>query len=263
MIQLFLINLIAFADPEIASENLSKGMVLVPAGQYLPLYRSTDQQASWVPAFKLDRYPVTNAEFLEFVKASGNWRKSAVPALFADEHYLSHWANDLEPNPEGIDQLQSPVTHISWFAAKAYCASKGKRLPTVAEWERAAQIGFSQFDGHNEAGFYDKLLAWYGKPTPQVLPAVGLSKSNVLGIYDMHGLVWEWTQDFQSALVTGESRGDSAIERTLFCGGGAVGASDFKNYAAFMRFAYRSSLQANYAVASLGCRCAEGVEDEN
>jgi len=56
--------------------------------------------------------------------------------------------------------------------------------------------------------------------------------------------------------VTGESRADQSIERTLYCGAGAAGATDFENYAAFMRYAFRSSLQASYCIANLGFRCA-------
>ena len=58
------------------------------------------------------------------------------------------------------------------------------------------------------------------------------------------------------AMVTGESRADTGLERDLFCGSGAAGARDPSDYAAFMRAGYRSSLRANYAVPNLGFRCA-------
>lgn len=77
----------------------------------------------------------------------------------------------------------------------------------------------------------------------------------------MHGLVWEWTLDFNSALVSGESRADAALERSLYCGAGASGAADFADYAAFMRFAHRASLEARYTSAGLGFRCARAVPD--
>ena len=57
-------------------------------------------------------------------------------------------------------------------------------------------------------------------------------------------------------LVSGESRADASLERGLFCGAGASGASDFADYAAFMRFGYRASLQARYTTAQLGFRSA-------
>ncbi len=76
---------------------------------------------------------------------------------------------------------------------------------------------------------------------------------------DLHGLVWEWTSDFNSALVTGDARGDTGLERQLFCGAGSLGASDRANYAAFMRFGFRSSLRAGYTVHNLGFRCAKDM----
>ena len=76
---------------------------------------------------------------------------------------------------------------------------------------------------------------------------------------DLHGLVWEWTSDFNSALVTGDARGDTGLERQLFCGAGSLGASDLGNYAGFMRFGFRSSLRAGYTVHNLGFRCAKDV----
>jgi formylglycine-generating enzyme len=71
--------------------------------------------------------------------------------------------------------------------------------------------------------------------------------------------VWEWVDDFNTALVTGESRADTGLERTLFCGAGAVSARDLTNYPAFMRAGFRSSLHASYVVPNLGFRCAKSA----
>ena len=68
--------------------------------------------------------------------------------------------------------------------------------------------------------------------------------------------MWEWVDDFNTAMVTGESRGDSALDRDLFCGAGSLGVNDPNDYAAFMRFALRSSLKANNTTTALGFRCA-------
>jgi formylglycine-generating enzyme required for sulfatase activity len=73
----------------------------------------------------------------------------------------------------------------------------------------------------------------------------------------MHGLVWEWTSDFNSAMMTGDARNDAGLERQLFCGSGAAGVGNPGNYPAFMRFGLRSSLRANYTVHNLGFRCAK------
>jgi formylglycine-generating enzyme required for sulfatase activity len=84
-------------------------------------------------------------------------------------------------------------------------------------------------------------------------------RSNAYGVCGLHGLVWEWVDDFNTAMVTGESRADGGLDRDLFCGAGAAGARDTGDYAAFMRQALRSSLNANNTTSSLGFRCAQEV----
>ena len=90
-----------------------------------------------------------------------------------------------------------------------------------------------------------------------MLPKVGSTFKNYFGVWDLHGLVWEWTFDFNSALTTGESRGDSGLDNTFFCGGGSFASKDINNYAAFMRFASRASVKAKYGVPNLGFRCVK------
>ncbi|MCF8260156.1 MAG: formylglycine-generating enzyme family protein [Melioribacteraceae bacterium] len=234
------------------------GMVKITAGTYTPLYvdDTTDQSVD-VDAFLIDKYPVTNEQFLEFVKTNPKWKRSEISLLFADNSYLAHWKSDFELG-ESVNP-NAPVINISWFAAKAFAKYKGKRLPTVAEWELAAMADESEKNGYGNPNYIAKILKWYSKPTPVFLPAIGSNKPNYYGVYDLHGLVWEWTADFFNALVTGESRGDGGINRNLFCGSGSIGATDFKNYPAFMRFAFRSSLKANYTTSNLGFRCAKDL----
>jgi formylglycine-generating enzyme required for sulfatase activity len=230
-------------------------MVLIPAGVYSPLLRTKDEPARVdVPAFLLDTRPVTNAEFLAFVRAHPQWRRSRVSPLFADRGYLGHWTGDLELGPGA--PADAPVVRLSWFAARAFAKAAGKRLPTTAEWERAAAAGFSLPDGATEPGFSAYVLGWLSRPTPAVFPAAGSGRPNIHGARDLHGLVWEWVDDFNTAMTTGESRADSGLERYLFCGAGAASARDVTDYAAFMRAGLRSSLRANYAVPNLGFRCA-------
>jgi len=236
--------------------NTTNKMALISGGVYTPLYGEKNNNVKIIVAsFYIDKYPVTNAQFLQFVKENPRWRKSKVKKLFADKNYLSHWENDLALGNNVLPN--SPVTNISWFAAKAYCEYYRKRLPTVAEWELVAKASANNPDGSKDQNFIKQILEWYSKPVDQKIPSVGLHGKNYWGVSDTHGLVWEWTSDFFSSLVTGESRGDSGLERNLFCGSGSVNASDFKNYPAFMRFAFRSSLKANYTTNNLGFRCAK------
>ena len=233
-------------------------MVRIPAGTYAPILRSTDEPDRVpVAEFLLDARPVTNAEFLEFVRAYPKWQRSRVSPLFADHGYLGDWAGDLELGPRAA--ADAPVVRVSWFAARAFAAAQGKRLPTTAEWERAAAAGFTRDEGAGEPGFAAHALAWLARPAPETLPAAGLGRPNFFGARDLLGLVWEWVDDFNTAMVSGESRGDTGLERTLFCGAGAVGARDLNNYPAFMRAGLRSSLRANYAVPNLGFRCARSL----
>ena len=92
-----------------------------------------------------------------------------------------------------------------------------------------------------------------------VLPAVTTPRPNFHGVRGLHGLVWEWVDDFNTAMVTGESRADSGLDRDLFCGAGAAGARETNDYAAFMRMALRSSLKASNTTTSLGFRCAQDL----
>jgi sulfatase modifying factor 1 len=239
-------------------QSLPAGMVRVPDGVFRPLFTaSTDLKEVPVKAFYLDALPVVNADFLDFVRANPAWRKSRVKRIFADESYLKDWVGDLKPGTNAPANV--PVTSVSWFAAKAYASWKGKRLPTVAEWEYAAAAGFDRPDGAQDAAFKEQVSQWYSSPRPVRLPEVGVGRANFWGVKDLHGLVWEWTADFNTAMVTGDARNDSGPERQLFCGAGAQGAKDVSNFPAFMRYGFRSSLKADYCVHNLGFRCAKDL----
>lgn len=233
-------------------------LVAIPTGTYQPLFAGKGEAENVsVEPFLLEEHAVTNEQFLAFVFEHPQWRRSVVVELFADAGYLSHWPDDLDHGPSAGDR---PVTHVSWFAARAYAQWIGRRLPTLAEWEAVAAADETERRGRDNPAFVQRILDWYGRPTPAVPQPVRSTFRNVHGAWDMHGLVWEWIEDFNSALVTGESRGDSGLERNLFCGSGSVGAADPSDYAAFMRFAFRSSLRASYTVKNLGFRCAADVE---
>lgn len=154
------------------------------------------------------------------------------------------------------------MTHVSWFAAQAYCEAQGKRLPTQDEWEFAARADATRLDASQDQAFLRQLLEWYSKPATSALEGVQSGILNVHALRGLHGLVWEWVHDFNSTMIVGDSRGDGSLERKLFCGAGSLLAADVSNYAAFMRYAFRSSLKGDYCVGSLGFRGAKSVEPD-
>ena len=259
MLLLLLATLVVIA-PIGAKGSSPHGMAKITGGQFKPFFDKDKDGKSInidVQDFYIDKSPVTNGQFLKFVTRKPEWNRSRVKNIFADSTYLKHWEGDLKLEPQTVDQ---PVRFVSWFAALAYCESEGKTLPTVTQWEYVASADEKSPVATNKKMFNQKILNWYSRPNTESFPAVRSSTKNFWGLYDLHGLIWEWNLDYNTALVTGESREDSALDRNKFCGSGSFGAKDKSNYAAFMRFGFRSSLRGNYTVANLGFRCAKNIE---
>ncbi|HKE46259.1 MAG TPA: formylglycine-generating enzyme family protein [Steroidobacteraceae bacterium] len=207
-----------------------------------------------VKPYRLDRRPVTNAEFLAFVSEHPEWRKGRVPVALADVSYLQHWTGALQPGPTSLPN--QPVTSVSWFAARAYCEARGARLPDWYEWELAAAADETQRDARNSAEWQQRVLSWYSRPSNVALARVNAGKPNAYGVYDLHGLVWEWVEDFNALLMSGDSREQGDPDLLKFCGSGALSLQDQSNYAVAMRVAFLSSLQAHDTTINLGFRCA-------
>ncbi|MDZ7716821.1 MAG: formylglycine-generating enzyme family protein [Balneolaceae bacterium] len=237
------------------------GMVLVEQDTFMPFYSSNDDSITVKP-FYLDIYPVTNAEFLDFVKANPEWRRSRVKSVFAEDGYLKHWAGDLDLGPNAEKIKKSPVTNVSWFAARAYAKWKGRRLPSLNEWELAASASEEKPIAGRDKKFVQKILDWYSRPNPETLPSVGRREANYHGIHDLHGLIWEWVGDFNTVFISGESRADQGELKQFYCAAGSSAASDIdkENYAAFLRYAFRGSLEADFSVGNLGFRTAKDKE---
>jgi sulfatase modifying factor 1 len=236
-----------------ASEPAPAGMARIGAGIYRPLFAGGNAAGTRVKSFYLDVLPVTNEEFLEFVRANPAWRRSQVPRAWADESYLKNWAGDLDPGTNAPPR--SPVTSVSWFAANACAQWQGKRLPSTAEWERAAAASPSRADGAGDPAFLQTILQWYSEPSGTRPGSVGAGLANFWGVRDLHGLVWEWVADFTAASGEAGNKNRGATER--FCGAGGAGARDLQDFPAFMRNGLRSSLKANYCLRNLGFRCAK------
>jgi len=235
-----------------ADNNMAK----ITAGSYSPLFKVDNApQTIAVNSFLIDKYPVTNQQFTDFVAVNTVWTIKDVKPIFADQNYLAQFGDN------SLENAQQPVTNVSWFASRAYCKALGKRLPTTDEWEYVAQASANKANGRGDSEQQKLILDWYAKPATEALADVQQTPVNYWGVYGMHGAVWEWVNDFNNILSTGESRGDSQLEQDLFCGAGAAASVDPSDYAAFMRYAFRSSLQANYTLASLGFRCAKNADE--
>jgi len=217
-------------------------MALIPAGRQRPFYKSAVKSIE-VKAFLLDLRAVSVNEYLEFVRERTDWRRSKVTPLFAESAYLSSWRGDLDP---GTGPLDRPVTFVSWFAARAYCTWQGKRLPTLVEWERAA--GQEQANRGTCTQDEDEDCSPFRFAMGHASPDVRDSRLSFGG-------VWEWTVDFNSASLSGGGN-DDGQSSSLFCGDG-FRANDARDYAAFLRYSFRSSLKAGYALKNLGFRCAK------
>lgn len=232
-----------------------------------------------VEPFHMRTLPVSRAEFANFVTTHPQWQPGKVPRVFADASYLSDWPADWAKvlaggmaadsttdliNGLAADQATErrttsaaklrPVTWVSWFAAQAFCESEGARLPTWNEWELAAAADSTRRDARDDPAWRARILSWYARPATVPLPSVG-GEANAYGVRDLHGLVWEWVDDFNALLVNGDSRSADDPDKLRFCGAGAINLQQRDHYAVLMRVALLSSLKASDSTASLGFRC--------
>ncbi|MEO7403252.1 MAG: formylglycine-generating enzyme family protein [Burkholderiales bacterium] len=249
-------------DAHLDYVNLQGGLirsVLPPDGRDAKAY---------VAPFRMRAVPVSNAEFLAFVRANPSWQRDRIVRLLALPSYLRHWggalqlaSNTLGPNKlnPGSNRPDQPVTQVSWFAADAYCKAEGGRLPTWHEWEFAAADA-TRRDAREDPLWRDRILRWYSRPSTDPLPRVGQSPRNIYGVRDLHGVVWEWVDDFNGIMLSGDNREQGDPDLLKFCGAGAASVQDRDNYAVLMRLAMLSSLQARYTTANLGFRCVREIK---
>ncbi len=250
-------SLVAMAMGGIAH---SAEYVDIPAGKLASVLASdADTGPAPIAGFAMRATPVTNGEFMNFVKAQREWRRGRAPATFADGTYLYRWKNALALGAEM--QATQPVTNVSWFAAEAFCESENARLPTWLEWEYVAASDRYTFDARANPEWRARILGWYSQSSHGALPAVG-GEANAYGVRDIHGVVWEWVDDFNALLVSVDSRNQGDPDKLQFCGAGAISLKDRDNYAVLMRIALLSSLTATSTTNNLGFRCVRPVQKE-
>ena len=183
------------AHPKPAAMPDTTGMVLIPAGDFQMGSNATEADDEkpvhtvYVDAFYIDKHEVTNAQFKAFINANPQWQKDKIDERLARDGYLSHWDGNNYPRGKS----NHPVTHVSWYAAMAYSQWAGKRLPTEAEWEKAARGGLVK-KKYPRGNAIDTSQANYNRNVENTTP-VGTYAPNGYGLYDMAGNVWEWCLD--------------------------------------------------------------------
>lgn len=207
-----------------------------------------------VDDFLVQDTPVTNAEFLRFVLHRPEWQRGTAVSLFVDDQYLATWDGPIALAPESGPQ--QPVTQVSWFAANAYCESKNARLPSWYEWEYLAAANGDMADARHLAEWRQDILSWYSQTGGDQIADVRSEPANYYQVFDTHKLVWEWVDDFNAFLVSGDNREQGGADQLQFCGAGAISMEEKENYAILMRVAMLSSLEARYTTRNLGFRCA-------
>jgi ribokinase len=233
--------------PRIVWPADGKDMVLVPGGRFMlgndAGQRGDEQPAHEVelPAFYIDRTPVTIGEYMRFVRATGH----RPPRLFP-------------PSPRPLDYDRHPVTGVSWHDARAYAAWAGKRLPNEAEWEKAA----SWDPATNTKRRYPWGEEWDPRRCNSV--AADIHHTTAVGLYspqgdapcgatDMAGNVFEWTSslDWNYPFRLGDGRDDLGLFGTRARRGGAFTSPEL-----FMRTTTRQLSPPDGMFLADGFRCA-------
>jgi len=197
----------------------------------------------------MDETSITNQQFSQFLMENPQWTSSNIQPLYAENRYLHHWSDEGDYDYGDESKAELPLTRVSWYAANAYCGSKGGRLPTLNEWEYAAQA--MDFNTPVEADrFSSELIVWYSAvDANQTKPVGSTGIENRYGVKDLFGLVMEWVEDFKPPI---------ASDLSLDCGtvGRMQGSSSIYGYAMSIRYITRMSFKATSTTGMLGFRCA-------
>jgi formylglycine-generating enzyme required for sulfatase activity len=170
----------------------------------------------------------------------------------------------MEANPSNFKGDNNPVEQVSWEDAALFCrelsarpeeqaAGRVYRLPTEAEWEYACRAGTTTAYSFGDDRSQLRNFAWYEVNAERRHHPVGQKKPNPWGLYDMHGNVWEWCQDwygdYPSGSTTDPTGAASGSNRVYRGGGWGYGAG-------YCRSAHRYRLYPSYRVSNFGFRVA-------
>lgn len=231
--------------PEPTRPTVTDVMVEIPAG---PFTMGSDQgdpedapaHEVDLPAFEIDKFEVTNADFAAFVEANAY-------KTYAEEKGFRGWRDEWE---DGEDN--HPVVMVNWNDATAYCEWLGKRLPTEAEWEKAARgedgRRFPWGDEWDPARANVKEAGLRGTTTAGSFGA----GASPYGLEDVAGNVWEWTADWYQP-YPGNTTADTYYGEKFRVTRGGGWFDEEPQVTTFNRNAADPGLTAN---DDLGFRCA-------
>ena len=242
-------------------------MMPVPAGEFLMGSTDADPKAGddekvqhpvYLDAFWMDRTEVTNARYVQFLNSLGEHAGACGGHDCVETRVEDTYSHILEMDghysvERGFEA--HPATQVSWYGAQAYCAWAGARLPTEAEWEKAARGTDGRlYPWGNEAPDCEK--AQYGDCGGATVPVGGrLAGASPYGVLDMAGNVWEWVGDwydpgYYSVSPERNPQGPDSGVRRVFRGG------SWGYLPAFLRAADRARNRPTYAGFNVGFRCA-------
>lgn len=186
---------------ELISHNSQDNMILIPAGTFVMGSNEGEAEGPihevMVDNFWIDTTPVTNQQFADFFERTGY-------VTTATKERRQDWTTHA-----GAGRENHPVVLVSWFDAEAYARWAGKRLPTEAEWEKAARGGLVQkkYPWGDEAASTARVNWMQMYQTGESVPTtvVGSFPPNLFGIFDMAGNVWEWCRDWYDDHAYGEA----------------------------------------------------------
>jgi formylglycine-generating enzyme required for sulfatase activity len=270
----------------LGAEAPPPGMVRIPGGSFV---MGTDDGFPYegpahrvrVSAFFMDRHEVTNDQFEKFVKATRHVTESerlGFSGVFDPKKKAwapvkgASWRHPEGPGSSLRGRRRHPVVHVSWSDAAAYARWAGKRLPTEAEWERAARGGHAArlYPWGNDLRPRGRFAAniWQGDFPEHDLGEDGFSRiapvesfaANDYGLYDIAGNVWEWTADtfgpdtYDRPADLLDPKGPATGEEKVIRGGSWICST---NYCTGYRVAARQKTPPDSGLNNLGFRCVK------
>jgi formylglycine-generating enzyme required for sulfatase activity/tRNA A-37 threonylcarbamoyl transferase component Bud32 len=264
------------ASPIILSRTDGMELVLIPAGEFLMGSTTTDSNAEpherpqitvALDAYRIDRIEITNAMFQLFADATGYQTEAERTGIsFVYDPATQQWSEATGVtwrSPQGPGSAlegrgKHPVVNVTWKDATAYCAWAGRRLPTEAEWEKAARgVDGRLYPWGNEPP--DKIRANYERFVGDAVAGNSyLEGASPYGVLHLAGNVWEWTGDYYAADYYNRSaganpRGPQTGEKRV------VRSGSWLNRGQFIRAANRHSYFPDFRSPYLGFRCALSV----